>query len=249
MKKKSVLENFPKQRKTLPQEHKKIYKDEYIKNRLGKGFASKISQYLESWMHKQVAASAFDGNSILELGCGTLNQLPYECAKAKFSKYDVVEPMPYLFKESANKNYLSANYKSIEEVDGEKIYDRIISIAVMEHITNLPETIAQAIQLLKDNGRFVAAFPSEGGLLWGLAWRLGTGLSYRIRTGLSYKALIEHEHVNNADEILACLRYFFGELTVQYFPIRLKHMSLYITATCEKPITKHAEFILKKINN
>ncbi len=53
-------------------------------------------------------------------------------------------------------------------------YDRIISCAVLEHIANLPEVVAYACLLLKDDGVFSAAIPSQDRFLWTMAYKLST---------------------------------------------------------------------------
>ena len=50
-----ILKKFPKKRIVLNQEYLKIYNDHYKSNRGGQGFANKIAQKMESWMHKKVS--------------------------------------------------------------------------------------------------------------------------------------------------------------------------------------------------
>ena len=74
---------------------------------------------------------------------------------------------------------------------------------------------------------FCAGFPSEGGWLWEMAWRYGTGTAFRRRTGLDYAVMMRHEHVNTAAEIESCVRYFFDDVSLFRFPIRMRSLSLY----------------------
>ena len=53
---------------------------------------------------------------------------------------------------------------------------------------------------LEADGVFQAGIPSEGGFLWGIAWRLSTGISYYLRTGLGYGVVMRHEHIDSAFE-------------------------------------------------
>ena len=96
-------------------------------------------------------------------------------------------------------------------------------------------TLARSGSLLQENGCFLAGIPSDGGLLWGLAWRFFTGLAYKLRTGLSYKTLVRHEHINRADEIIALVRYFFDDVKVKYFPLPGINYSVFIYLECWKP--------------
>lgn len=41
-----------------------------------------------------------------------------------------------------------------------------------------------------------------------MAWRLSTGVGFWLRNKLPYGVLMRHEHVNDAEEIEAVVRYF-----------------------------------------
>ena len=114
-------------------------------------------------------------------------------------------------------------------------YDGILSVAVLEHLTDLPRILARAGVLLDKGGTFRAGFPSEGGFLWGLSWRMTTGIEYRLKRGLDYGAIMRHEHVNTDDEILSLLHYFFAQVSIRRFPFPSRHLSLYITAIAREP--------------
>ena len=181
-----------------------------------------LSQKAEAWMHRQVALNGIGGD-ILEIGAGPLNHLPYESA----SLYDVVEPFTELYEDSAVKSQVRYFFDDMAQVPRHEKYDRVLSVAVLEHLEDLPLTLALSGLLLRDGGIFQAGIPSEGGFLWGLGWRCTTGLSYRIRTGLSYKTCMMHEHINSACEIIALVRYFFRDVSVSRFPLPAHHLSLY----------------------
>jgi len=179
-------------------------------------------------MHRQIACRRSSGSdSILEIGAGTLNHLPYE---GHWKRYDIVEPFRELYQDSDQRQRVRTIYSDIREVPEQNRYDRVLSVAVLEHLTNLPEVVARSALLLTPTGTFQAGIPSEGGFLWGAAWRCTTGVSYRVRTGLSYGDLMRHEHVNDAAEILAVLRHFFSTVTVRRFPLPFHHLSFYACA-------------------
>ncbi|WP_288546212.1 hypothetical protein [uncultured Helicobacter sp.] len=75
-----ILTRFPKTRKPLPSAYQAIYEEHYKSNRNGEGAASGLAQKLESWLHKKVADDTLglSGHKTLEIGAGTLNQIPYE---------------------------------------------------------------------------------------------------------------------------------------------------------------------------
>lgn len=226
----ALLASYPRARPPLPEAYRKLYVDEYRANRGGSNPVASLVQWLEGWMHRQVAARAQPG-SVLELGAGSLNHLPYETAEV----YDVVEPFTALFEDSEHKPRVRRFHAALAEVAPEDVYDRILSVAVLEHLEDLPGEIARAALQLAPGGIFQAGIPCEGGLLWGLAWRLSTGVSFRLRNKLPYKPLMRHEHINAAREIEALVRHFFERVTVRRFPLPGRHLSVYAYLHAEQP--------------
>jgi SAM-dependent methyltransferase len=219
----AVLARFPKTRPPLPAEIAAIYARQYAENRAGGSTAASAAQRLERWMHRKVAAGAEARHATLELGAGNLNQLPFE---PEGQAYDIVEPFTDLYADAPGRARVRSAYGDIGEVPAEARYDRIISVAVMEHIEDLPLTLARAAQRLSAGGVFKAAIPSEGGLLWGLGWRLTTGLEFRLRHGLDYGDLMAHEHVNSAVEIETLVAAMFERVRIEAFGVG-RQFSLY----------------------
>jgi SAM-dependent methyltransferase len=202
-----LLATYPRSRPKLSPNQQEGYVGHYRSNRAGKEGLSGVVAKLEAWMHHRVAAGVRDGN-LLEIGAGNLNHVPYLPSGCTC---DAVEPF-----------------------EG-TIYDCIFSIAVLEHLVDLPFTLARAGLLLRDGGTFRAGFPSEGGLLWGLGWRLTTGIEYRLKRGLDYGAIMRHEHLNTAAEVLSLLGYFYERVEISRFPCPLHHLSFYTTVIATKP--------------
>lgn len=236
-----ILARFPKQRPDLPPAHRQRYIADYRHNRLGQSAVGRLVGYLESWMHRQVAGAG-SGDTVLEIGAGTLNHLPYE---KHATRYDVVEPFGELWEDSGHRRAVSHFYNDIRDIEGGVQYHRILSIAVLEHLTELPGILARSGTLLRSDGTFAAGIPSEGALGWYLAWRFGTGTAYRLRTGLPYAPLMRHEHVNKAREIEAVLKYFFGRVSVRRFPFPFFHPSLYTVLVARDANSSRCESYLK----
>jgi SAM-dependent methyltransferase len=220
----ALLASYPRSRLPLPPANARIYVEEYKINR---GTSDRplyrITAQLESWMHHQVAAGAV-GQRILDLGAGTLNHRHYE---ADGLTYDIVEPFSALYESSPELAHISQIYAAIRDVPLLPGYDRIASVAVLEHLEDLPATIAACGLRLSPGGVFQAGIPAEGGFSWGLAWRMTTGISYRLRTGLPYAPVMRHEHLNDAAEILAIVRYLFEDVLVRWYPLPARHFAFY----------------------
>lgn len=227
-----LLAAYPKIRPSLSEAYQRVYLEEYRRNRSGQGMLFRVTQMLESWMHENVAKVPCNHGSMLEIGGGTLNHVPYERG---FERYDCVEPFEELYANAENRSAIRHFYQSINEIPLIQKYRKIFSIAVLEHIENLPAVLAKAGALLDTEGVFQAGIPTEGGFLWGLSWRLTTGPYYRLRTGLDYKTLMRHEHINDAVEVCALIRYFFGSVEIRRFPTPWHHLSFYSYIEARQP--------------
>ena len=223
-----ILKRFPKKRIVLNQEYLKIYNDHYKSNRGGQGFANKIAQKMESWMHKKVSKKS--GENILELGAGNLNHVKYENS---FINYDIVEPFKKLYKNNNELPKIRKEFSSIFDVKDK--YDKIVSIATLEHLLNLPEEIIYCKHLLKKNGILQIAVPCEGELAFKLGWLFTTAISFKLKYNLDYSKMIEYEHVNSLNEILIILQNNFRIIDFSRSPfiLPIKNLSFYAYIECE----------------
>jgi hypothetical protein len=234
-----MFERFPKSHTKLPDAYQAIYEAHYRSNRDGATAAASLAQRLEAWMHRQVAMDVIGTSagggcaaSTLEIGAGTLNQLAYEPAGAV---YDIVEPFSSLYADSAYFRRVSQVFPQIWDVPMERRYTRITSIATFEHVCDLPQLVARCGLLLDEEGVLRVAIPSEGTLLWTLAWRVSTGLEFWLRHRLDYGVMMRHEHVNTAQEIEDVLRYFFEGVECRVFGLS-RSLSLYRYYECQHPM-------------
>lgn len=229
MKTDELLKTYPRRRKELPEEYRKIYDQHYEENRKGKTKVSSLSSKLEHWMHKKTAKSASADKTTLEIGAGTLNQLNFEqpCV------YDIIEPYKKLFQNAPNLKYVRNVYSDITEIHNEK-YDRITSIACFEHVENLPEMVAACTRLLAPGGKLYVSIPNEGRFLWKFSYTVTTGAEFKRRFGLDYAALMQYEHINTADEIEQILRYYFADVKMSLLGIG-KTFSFYRYYECGRP--------------
>jgi hypothetical protein len=235
----AILASYPRIRPPLTSEHEKLYIQEYKKNREGDRRVDNLAQKIETWMHHQVVNHKSE--DLLELGAGTLNHIKYENPD---TVYDIVEPFTELYQNSPRLNQVRDIYCSLEEISQEKKYSRIISIATLEHMTNLPLEIARSAAHMRNNSIFQAGIPSEGGFLWWLGWRCTTGVSYWLRNRLDYGVLMRHEHVNKANEITAIVEYLFENVTIKRFPMPFHFLSLYTYLEATKPHMDRVEQLI-----
>jgi hypothetical protein len=228
-----LFSSFPKERTPLSPEYAAIYLGHYRNSREGNSKVLSLAKRAESWMHKKLAADVRSGapKATLEIGAGTLNQLPYE---PQSNPYDIVEPFHELYQASPSLTRVRNIYDDIFDVPHTVRYERITSVAVLEHICNLPEVIAQSGLLLTEGGQFRAGIPSEGTILWRLGWKTTTAMAFKRRYNLDYEVLMKHEHVNSAKEIEEVLRYFFAEVKGSVLGLA-RPLSFYQFYACAKP--------------
>lgn len=226
----ALLRSYPRTRAPLSPAHERIYAEQYRLNRDGARPVENMAQRLERWMHHQVANVG--GGPILELGAGTLN---HRCYEQPDVEYDVVEPFHALFEGRPEVRQVREFFNTTASIPPERRYRRIISIAVLEHMTNLPADVAEAALRLEPDGVFQAGIPSEGGFLWWMGWRFSTGISYYLRTRLDYGVVMRHEHVNSAPDILAIVRHFFHDVRLKRFPFPGHHLSFYTYLEARRP--------------
>lgn len=227
----ALLRSYPRPRPPLSAAHQRIYLQEYRRNRGTEGdLLFRVTGALEAWMHRRIAERKH-GNRLLELGAGTLNHLQYDSA----GHYDVVEPLPELHASNPLRDRISNRFADIAEIPDHARYDRVFSVAVLEHVQDLPRLVARSGLLLERDGIFQAGIPSEGGLLWQAAWRLTTGVAYRLRTGLPYAPVMRHEHINTADEVIAVIRYFFRSVQLKWHPLGHRDASFYCYIEARDP--------------
>jgi len=227
----NLLSSYPRQRPPLSPAWQESYEEVYQTSRNGATLLYSITQTLESWMHRAILDKQ-PARNILEIGAGTLNHVKYENPAIP---YDIVEPFRALYEGRPEAGRLSRVVADITGIPESAHYDRIVSIATLEHVTDLPRLLARVGLLLTEQGSFCSAIPSEGGFLWGASWRCSVGLASRWSRGLDYGELMRHEHVNEAEEILALVRHLFGRVTLKRFPLPLHHLSLYTAFKATEP--------------
>ncbi len=230
-----IFDTFPKLRPELPPEYQEIYEEQIKRNRAGEAGVVRLSSRMERWMHREVAKFVVSApGQVLEIGAGTLNHVPYEETAIR---YDIVEPFTALYESSPHLERVDNRYADISQIPPRAKYQKILSIAVLEHICDLPKLLRQAIQHLSPGGELLAAVPSEGTLLWKLGWKLTTGIEFRLRHGLDYGVVMRHEHVNTGSEIESVLRALFTDVEASCLGLS-SELSLYRCFRCRGPKAK-----------
>lgn len=240
----NLFSEFPKKRTPLPPEYEAIYLQHYRNSREGNSQILGLAKWAESWMHRKVAEDVRQGapKATLEIGAGTLNQLPYEPSS---QPYDIVEPFQELYQASPQRHRIRNIFDDISQVPPGTKYERVTSIAALEHVCDLPDLVARSALLLSDRGQFRAGIPSEGTILWRLGWATTTALDFRARYNLDYGVLMRYEHVNTAREIENVLGYFFSDVRHSVFGLS-RSLSFYQFYACSTPRLERCQTYLDR---
>ena len=233
----TLLARYPKKRPPMSPPMAEAHIRYFLENRERRSVIGKLSDRLEAWMHRRIASlrGANNQQAVLEIGAGTLNHLAYEHRDEDAAPYDVIEPYADFYADRPELASIRRVFADIAEIDAVARYQRIVSVAVLEHLTDLPLNIAKSGMMLQDGGIFQAGIPSESGFLWGVAWRASSGLAFKLKTGLDWGEHMCHEHVNTAPEIIQLVRYFFGDVKLSRFPFPAHHLSLYAYLEARDP--------------
>lgn len=96
-----------------------------------------------------------------------------------------------------------------------------VSAHVLEHLYLLAEGLEEVRRVLRPDGAFVFAIPTEGGLGWELGRRLVTGPRLRRDYDLDVAQVMAIEHVNDARRVMQFVRLYFGIEQTHYAPLPL----------------------------
>jgi ubiquinone/menaquinone biosynthesis C-methylase UbiE len=116
----------------------------------------------------------------------------------------------------------------------DQFFQRILAVHVLEHLPNLPATVAEVYRVCAKNGVFSVVIPCEGGLAYAMARRVSAQRIFQKRYKQSYRWFIEREHINRPDEIIGELEKYFQVSQTRYFPFAIpsQQMNLVIGLTC-----------------
>ena len=160
----------------------------------------------------------------LEIGAGLGEHLLYEkLSNEQAANYTALEVRQNMVDE-IRKRFPAINValgdcqSRLDFSDG--YFDRILAIHVLEHLPNLPATIAEMYRLCdKAIGLFSVVVPCEGGFAYTMARKISAQRIFEKRYKQSYRWLIEREHLNKPSEILTELRPYFDVMHRSFFPI------------------------------
>ena len=215
MKINDLIKTYPRKRKKLNAEYNKIYKKFYNNHLNKKNIISFIIKNAEKLFHKLTYEAKPKNINILELGAGNLDHVKYE----NFFRYDVVEPEKrYYIKNKKALKKVNKIYRSIFSIPNNKSYDKIIAIATLDVIDNLPKFLSKIGVLMNKNSILCVGNSTIGSLSFYLTWRFTSGLYFFFKYRKNLRVLKDHESVNKFNEIVSLLKYFYKSVEIKMIP-------------------------------
>lgn len=211
------MSKWPKKLPALTEEQVRI-KDDWMKHWL-EILPNKYG-IIERFNHGYPARSCRPGGRVLEIGAGLGEHLAYEDLTG--TEYHALELRPEIA------NEIRRRHPQISVVTGDcqqsvpfgdRYFDRVIAIHVLEHLPDLPAALREIHRTLKPGGEFCAVIPCEGGLAYGLARFISSKRIFEKRYNMSYDFCIRSEHVNRPHEIMEELARLFRSKRSAYFPL------------------------------
>jgi len=178
---------------------------------------------IERFNHGWPARGERPGERTLEIGAGLGEHLEH-AAGATPETYHALE-----LREEMTRT-LAERHPEVTAVTGDcqqrlpyedGSFDRFLAIHVLEHLPDLPATLAEAQRLLRPGGRLVAVIPCEGGVAYSLARRVSAKRIFEKRYKTSYDWCIQSEHINVPAEIVEEIERRFTITRRRFFPLRV----------------------------
>jgi SAM-dependent methyltransferase len=103
----------------------------------------------------------------------------------------------------------------------DRMFDRVVAVHVLEHLSNLPRALDEFRRVLKATGHLEIVMPCEGGLVYEIGRTLTSRRLFERRYHSSYDWFIRSEHVNNCWEIDREISARFVIKRRHYWPLRV----------------------------
>lgn len=118
-------------------------------------------------------------------------------------------------------------------------FDTIVSIYMLEHIVDLDLCMVNIQKILRRNGEFLIALPSEGGLLYTIGRNLTTKRYMEKNFRVDYDTIIKESHVHTYAEIYKKLNLFFKIEKIKYLPFPFLpnfHLNAFVCIKAKKTV-------------
>ena len=190
---------------------------------------TRVNRHGHFWVEKQFSANEHH-NRILEVGGGTGEHIGY--VKHNYDEYilsDLNEHLLAKAKERArdNKKVKFQEINALEIPFEDNSFDRLISMANLEHLPDPHIALREWKRVVKDGGTISIMIPTEGGIAWNLG-RYLTTRRYFQKKGLDLDYIISREHINACYRLVAFIRHYYKHRKDHWWPLGIptSHINL-----------------------
>ncbi len=188
--------------------------------------SSRISNSYHKIINKLSLNYAVPHYANIDLGSGLgtiLNYIPQELHPFWIGVDNNIELLKYVRKKHP-KCYLI--YGDLQRLPFKTaLVKNIFSLAVLEHLFYLDESIDEIYRIIDDNGYLFVTIPAEGGIMLNHG-RFFSSTRHFKKLGINYKKYIKIEHCNRAKEIMNKLRLKFEVKDLKFYPFLIPSINL-----------------------
>ncbi len=183
-----------------------------------------------------------DGMRVGEIGPGGAHHVQYfNGVPAAFHAFDVCGDFFTELPDRFGEKTASLQCSRIEAYEAalpvaDNSLDIMLSFYSLEHLYPLESWTKEIFRVLKPGGKFVGAFPTEGGLLWGLGRWMTSRRTLQSDYDLDIRKIVCWEHPNMCDDIVNTLSNY-GNLKKRNWPLPFfaYDLNLVVKFIAEKP--------------
>lgn len=201
---------------------------------------SYINRKTHSLIEGRYLPRGFGGGNVLEVGAGSGEHLKY--CSTQFDSYLLTDISSESVEDAKRKHAERSNViceiaDACELPYGDNSFDRLISVANLEHLPFPHLVLKEWRRLVRHNGLISITIPTEGGIAWGVGRWFTTRRSF-AKLGLDLDYLIAREHINCCSRLVSLIRHEFPDLTEVWFPTRIPSSHLNLLYACQAIVKK-----------
>lgn len=193
---------------------------------------------VEDYAHKLIADTARGSKRVLEIGIGGGEHLVYRQPDAGTERYVGLDLSPEYAEICRQKFGIEVVVADAADMPFEDAsFDCVLAISILEHVTALPDVLAEVDRVLAPGGKFLVVVPTNGSLAIGLFKTIMTHPTMR-RRGIKRPDLVwNHLNVNNFKRVQSLILQRYPGAQQVAVPAKLLpwHLSPLWAFLCRKP--------------
>lgn len=202
------------------------YRDQWFRQydalNYGTNLSSRILLSTHRLIEKPFSPSDHFGR-VLEVGAGTAIHLKF--VRHRFDEYVITDLAGETIDRAMANEWHDGKVRA-ERQDAARLtypdhsFDRLIATHVLEHLYRPHEVLHEWNRVVRPGGVLSLILPCDPGLLWRVGRQFGPRRRARS-AGLDYDYWMAREHVNPIQNLVCFIKYYFDDITEEWWPMRL----------------------------